>query len=103
MGKVIKRLYAERESLWIVDANKGRVDEPKRRRVGLQPNAASCVETVESMKDGRKICCEWNRGGCREPCPNSMLHVCARKLKNGRACGMGNHLPGECENARRAK
>ena len=55
---------------------------------------------VFELRDGKKICMEFNRGGCSKRCPKDMVHICSKMLRNGRACGMRNHCSRDCKNKR---
>ena len=57
--------------------------------------------SVERRADGKPLCDAWNRGKCTEtPCPKGEMHACNRRLRGGKACGMGNHTLYECHNWR---
>eukprot|EP00971_Amphidinium_carterae_P120707 2391875-Amphidinium_carterae.1 len=56
--------------------------------------------TSATLKNGKEVCAAWNKGQCKEPCPQSKLHVCNAVIgKNGRVCAMSNHTAGRCRRA----
>ena len=119
LGKIVKQVTEARAAMWelpeapkepaVADprgAKRPRAEpvaerqpraEPK-KKAGLKPGG---VLTTDTMRDGVKICRDWNNGGCSEPCPNGYRHVCNAQVKN-RACGMQNHRSINCRNARAA-
>ena len=108
LGKVVKQLFNERESLWLVDAEelKRAKSSPAINQNRLQtgqkrPAQQSDSKTVAALSNGLAICEDWNMGRCREPCPHQMEHVCNRCCRNGRACGMRNHRSKDCKNKKR--
>jgi hypothetical protein len=53
------------------------------------------VELADQMRNGDRICREWNAGKCtpdEKDCPKRMKHCCSVLIKkNGRVCGLNNH------------
>ena len=110
IGKVIQRLYTERESLWVVEGGRKRPAPeehvqghgegyafPPGGRAMLRPRDESELGRTMAMTKGRRqICSDWNRGICREPCPRGFIHFCSREIKGDRACGMTNHRAKDC-------
>ena len=125
LGKIVKQVYEARAALWEIPDEKAAppppapADRPVKRPRGapsgekggkdnkrLRDKADSAEpqvintnhKTTDLMKDGSKICRDWNKGGCKEPCVHGFKHVCNALIKN-RACGMRNHRSIHCRNA----
>ena len=117
LGKVVKQVTEARAAMWeIPDVPKEPAADPRgakrpraepvaerlpraeQKKVAFKPNQ---VLTTDTMRDGVKICRDWNNGGRSEPCPHSFRHVCNALVKN-RACGMRNHRSIKCRSARAA-
>ena len=111
LGQIVKRLMAERQGLWNVDqltfkrksdADQSAGQQDKARRIfGSPAGASGQFQTVPAMANGFPICAAWNKGACKAKCPNNEEHVCNRKCKGGRACGMRNHTSEQCQNRKR--
>ena len=118
LGKIIKQVTESRQALWEVPEGQTQhpapaVQEPqvqKRPRVEPPPkvehkpkskgSGGATLVTADTMKNGTKLCREWNRGHCQEPCPHGFTHACNALLKNGRVCGMRNHRSINCRNVK---
>ena len=56
------------------------------------------IKMVFGLRDGAKICRDYNIGSCPKVCPKHMIHICARLTKSGQPCKMKNHRAMECYN-----
>jgi len=56
--------------------------------------------TSEALRDGKKLCPDFNKGKCQTKGPSCSrgLHKCAKVLKGGRPCGMNFHGAHNCRN-----
>jgi len=104
LGAVIAKVFVERESTWMVDCPPEAAEGRKRKAEDAMGSGAGSggdkPRTVSALNNGTAICAAWNAGRWSEPCPRGELHVCNRRLRNGRACGMRNHRGMECKSKR---
>lgn len=120
LGKVIKATYLQTANAWYydekdVEPQRGRTRRrsPSEDTRGRDRQATGAgtrgrgnnsggnrasdgrKETADMMRNGDRICREWNRGGCTDreaDCPKRYKHCCSVVTKqNGRVCGMNNH------------
>eukprot|EP00971_Amphidinium_carterae_P135695 2688640-Amphidinium_carterae.1 len=99
-------VYHQREAMWMVPKfteTSGRQAQgsnsqchsrqpaPKQTPAQTSRLAASSVQrppaktTAFALKNGKEVCVAWNKGNCREPCPQGKLHVCNAIIsKSGR-------------------
>lgn len=116
LGKIIREGLEKREIMWLVStapsqpppapALPARAPQRKHPAAGAPWAAAPAgggaqsARTADSLKNGQAICRAFNAGGCREPCPRNMLHVCSAITgKGGHVCGMKNHGAHQCKRA----
>ena len=56
------------------------------------------TQITQQAKGGKRYCAKFQRGECKEPCPDrNSLHSCWLRLKAGGTCN-GNHAAADCTN-----
>ena len=115
LGQVIGEVYTSRDAHWSAP---GPATPDKKTAA---PTAASPVspakvppstsplklgksingkQVATAMKDGTKLCPQFQRGWCKaKPCPQG-AHRCAAVLRKDRVCGAFNHGATNCTNKR---
>jgi len=68
----------------------------------IVPFGGAAPPVLAPNRDGTTYCPAFQRGQCREPCPQKKTHVCAALLTTGRPCGMKNHAAERCFNKKKA-
>ena len=58
----------------------------RRQRTDGASQGTRQQQCISLIKGGKKLCAKFNRGQCREPCPNHDIHECNLRLDNGQAC-----------------
>ena len=96
LGQVIEQTMLELDHAWeIVETEDFSAAAIARERPEKpnKPNAPSKIgKFAAKLKDGTRLCPDWNSGGCSEKCLKKFLHACSYIVKeNGRVCGMRNH------------
>ena len=66
------------------------------------PSQQATHVKLEPRKNGKTPCPAFQRGQCKDPCPQNKEHVCAAAAKSGQICGMRNHEANACRNPRKA-
>eukprot|EP00435_Cladocopium_sp_Y103_P059982 s497_g21.t1 len=116
LGQVIQEVYTSRDAHWAaapVAAPPKKATEPAAGSTNspVKPTGAPSQMTLGkpingksvalTMKDGTKLCAQFQRNGCKnKPCPNG-AHRCAAVLRANRVCGAFNHGASACNGGRR--
>eukprot|EP00435_Cladocopium_sp_Y103_P006330 s2072_g2.t1 len=116
LGQVIQEVYTSRDAHWAaapVAAPLKKATEPAAGSTNspVKPTGAPSQMTLGkpingksvalTMKDGTKLCAQFQRNGCKnKPCPNG-AHRCAAVLRANRVCGAFNHGASACNGGRR--
>jgi len=68
-------------------------DSPKGGRAGTKR-----PQTVQDMRNGKRLCKDWNNGGCTDQCKKNPQeeHRCNGMLQNGDACASIHHRSIKC-------
>ena len=87
LGKVIKELYEQRESMWQV-----KEEDARKAPAPNQGSGGKSDSYEDSKKKAANACPGFQDGRCKKkPCPNGKEHVCQK-------CGMFNHGASKCRN-----
>ena len=115
LGQVISEVYTSRDAHWSAPGP----STPEKKSAA--PTAASTTsptkvppstsplklgkpingkQVATALRDGTKLCPQYQRGGCKaKPCPQG-AHRCAAVLRKDRVCGAFNHGAVNCTNKR---
>ena len=68
-------------------------DSPKGGRA-----SAKRPQTVSDMRNGKRLCKDWNNGGCSDQCKKNPQeeHRCNGMMQNGDACASIHHRSNKC-------
>lgn len=125
LGAVVLEVFHRRDAFWDVDAKKPVPAGPgpnatsaltsatqaltaaaagiKAQTAGLPkpPAKLGPPKTVLfTLKNGTKLCPDWQKGKCKEPCPKNLAHQCGAVQSGNRVCGSRLHGASACDNKR---
>ena len=103
-GRIVQEAFERREAVW--DTPPPPTGAPRQQQQAAASQSASLggalPPAVGNARDGGATCPAFQRGQCREPCPQKRSHVCASLLTTGKICGMKNHGADRCFNRKKA-
>ena len=102
-GRIVQDAYERREAVWDLPQAIGGATRQTQLAIQGDPTAAASTQQQGAHGGAKPTCPAFQRGTCREPCPQGKAHVCAAMLNTGRICGLKNHGASTCKNRRKAK
>ena len=75
---------------------------PHQKGDGKGDNAQGGARTMDALRNGHKLCKQWNTSGCKTPCADGKAHACDAMIRNGSACANKDHRRSQCKQAEKA-
>ena len=105
LGQVIGEVYTSKDAYWSAPGPTT-PDKKTAAPTAASPSPSKLGKPINgkhvatAMKDGTKLCPQYQRGGCKAKlCPQG-AHRCAAVLRKDMVCGAFNHGATNCTNKR---
>jgi len=102
-GRIVQDAFERREAMW--DLPPPPSGSNRQQQLAAAAAAAATANQANDQHGNKKKtpCPAWQRGQCREPCPQGKEHICNALLTTGKLCSLRSHGADACRNRKKLR